>query len=404
MRSTAPRRSQAAPSLPCTTPQPTSAAASAPPEILERIFRFAITGELDVPSKAWQLRHSGVRNYQVPLVNRHWNGPATRILYWQLHVIERLMEWKWRTNALLARTLEESPRLQVHVRTLYLDVRVRSGKYEEQVGGLSVRILRCCPLVQHLWIFGRTPSLLDGVLTAITTFTKLRYLYVSSYMNDPFCSFARLEAMMDGWPNLERLKVEGDIITDDSGHITQSDSKPPMETYIPRLDLARAPRSLEGFTRIVPNLGELSLESCQEPDLFLPHLQKWKSTLRCLKLRLTTPEADWEAITTGLCVFERLHKLVIRGKFPLRFLKLSELPDTLEELKLMVRRIDLPILFEVLGQKLPHSIQTVDFCADYGVDSDDPRRDIVQELHAFCEKRHWKYIFCNWRRHRISIS
>ena len=372
--------------------------ASAPPEILEHIFRYAAFGALDVPSKSWRL-HNFVDNdaktaiRQVPLVNRHWNEAATRILYWQLDVNE--CQQRSARNALLARTLEESPRLQAHVRSLYLHVDIND---REELEGSSVRILRCCPLVQHLWITGWIPSLLDEVHTTITTFTRLRYLFVRCFSNyrGPFCSFEKLESMMNGWPNLEKLVVGGDVITDDNTVSIQSAPKPPMKKHIPGLFLPSL-RSLEGFAHILPNLVELSLGMSVEPDLFLLHVQRWKRTLRCLKFRLTphTHPTKWQAVMTALCGFEQLHQLTIRHFFPLNVL---ELPDTLQKVKFMVREVDLPFLFDALDQKLPYSIKTVVFDAEIH----DPQFESA--LRAFCEKRHWKSLVYHPRRYRISTS
>src|SRR5258706_7586144 len=97
-------------------------AAFAPQEILERILRHAATGTLDVPSKSWRLRCFPYGDAtkaigQVPLVNRHWDKAATRILYWELTVNEQEQEERPAAipkNGLLMRTLEQSPRLQAH--------------------------------------------------------------------------------------------------------------------------------------------------------------------------------------------------------------------------------------------------------------------------------------------------
>ena len=186
-----------------------TSAASAPPETLERIFRYAVFGALDVPSKPWQPCYFGGYGAanaigQVPLVNQHWNAPATRILYWELNVHEQ--EDKGRPtimlrNTLLRRTLEESPHLQTHVRSLYVNLGTVDIKDREVLDGSSLPILRCCPLVQHLGISGWIPTILDDIHTTIATFTRLRYLYIrpsSAYCDPFFCSFERLEAMVKG--------------------------------------------------------------------------------------------------------------------------------------------------------------------------------------------------------------
>ena len=392
----------------------TTSAASAPLEILERILRYAAFGVLDVPSKSWRLRHFVDNNAvnairQIPLINRHWNEAATRILYWKLDVNECRREGRsaiLSRNALLTRTLEESPRLQAHVHSLCLNAWTMDINDREELEGSSVRILRCCPLVQHLWITGWIPSFLDDVHMTITTFTRLRYLSVHSFSDyrDPFCSFERLEVMMNGWPNFEHLNLGGDVVTDDSGDSVRSAPKPPMKKHITRLILS-GPRSLEGFTYVVPNLVELSLWTCEEPDLFLLYAQRWKRTLRCLKFRLgsATTEIEWQAVMMALRGFEKLHQLRIRNHFPLTLLSL---PDTLEKVKFTVRNIDLPILFDVLDQKLPHSIKTVVFGVEYlhAIHTENAQSDLEQELRAFCEKRHWKWLVYHPHRYRISTS
>ena len=177
-----------------------------------------------------------------------------------------------------------------------------------------------------------------------------------------------------------------------------------MQKHITRLVLSGL-SSLEGFTYIVPNLMELSIWTCEEPDLFLLHAQRWKRTLRCLKFRLrsATTEAEWQAVMTALCGFEGLHQLRIRNQFPLTLL---ELPDTLEKVKFTVRNIDLPILFDVLDRKLPRSIKTVVFGVEYihAIHSEKAQSDLEQELRAFCERRQWKWLVYHPHRYRISTS
>jgi hypothetical protein len=390
-----------------------TSAASAPQEILERILRHAATGALDVPPKSWRLRYFPTKNAtkaigQVPLVNRHWNEAATRILYWELVVNELRQEKGSVTlsrNDLLTRTLEESPRLQAHVRSLRLNTWTTDINDREKLEWSSLRILRCCPLVQHIWIHGWIPPLLDEFHTTIATFTSLRYLSIQAFTDyrDPFCSFEGLEAMMKGWPNLERLNVGGRVITDDGSDNVQSTPNPLMNKHVTRLTLFDL-NCLEGFTTITPNLAELSLWVRGDPKPFLLHAQKWKHTLRCLKLavRLATTDAQWRAMMIALCGFERLQRLRIRALFPLALL---ELPDTLEEIKFMVRSEDLPVLFHILDQKLPPSIRTVKFGVNYPHTSTlNAPRDLELELRAFCEKRKWKWLVYNSHRFRISTS
>jgi len=315
-----------------------TSAASAPPETLERIFRYAVFGALDVPSKPWQPCYFGGYGAanaigQVPLVNQHWNAPATRILYWELNVHEQ--EDKGRPtimlrNTLLRRTLEESPHLQTHVRSLYVNLGTVDIKDREVLDGSSLPILRCCPLVQHLGISGWIPTILDDIHTTIATFTRLRYLYIrpsSAYCDPFFCSFERLEAMMKGWPNLEHLGIGDDVVTSHNGDNLRSTRNPPMNRHITRLTLLGL-SSLQGFTHIIPNLVGLSLWTFnQPPDLFLLHAPRWKRTLRCLKfvLGLTDTDTQWQAVMMAISGFENLQQLKIRNFFPLTLL---ELPDT----------------------------------------------------------------------------
>ena len=382
-----------------------SPAAFAPQEILERIFRHAATGTLDVPSKSWRLR--GYPNNdaskaigQVPLVNRHWNEPATRILYWQLVLNEGDEDTPAASpkDALLRRTLEQSPRLQAHVRSLRLNTWTGDINKGEKLKWSNLRILRCCTLLQHLWIFGWIPSLLNQFHTTIATFTGLRYLSIRSYKNDRiiFCSFKELEAMMRGWPNLERLNIQGRVVTDNGGESVRSTQSPPIPKHVTRLILY-GPSPLEGFTLIIPNLAELSLSMGDDPTLFLLHAQRWNRTLRCLKLwtRRAITETQWSAVMMAICGFERLQILSIQGSFPLALL---ELPDTLEEFTFMVRSGGLPVLFDVLDQKLPRPIRKVKFEASYPYRSLKTQHDLESALQVFCDKRKWK-----WRVHDYHV-
>jgi len=390
-----------------------TSAASAPQEILERILRHAATGALDVPSKSWRLRYFPTRNAtkaigQVPLVNRHWNEAATRILYWELVVNELRLEKEsvpLSRNDLLTRTLEESPRLQAHVRSLRLNTWTTDINDREKLEWSSLRILRCCPLVQHIWIHGWIPPLLDEFHTTIATFTGLRYLSIQAFTDyrDPFCSFEGLGAMMKRWPNLERLNIGGRVISDDGSDSVQSIQDPLMNEHVARLTLFDL-SCLEGFTRITPNLVELSLWVRGDPKPFVLHAQNWKHTLRCLKLtvRLATTNAQWREMMTALCGFERLQRLRIRALFPLALL---ELPDTLEDIKFMVRSEDLSVLFDILDQKLPRSIRTVKFGVTYPhTGAENAQRDLESELRAFCNKRKWKWLVYSPHRFRISSS
>lgn len=396
-----------------------ASAASAPQEILERIIRYAATGALDVPSKSWRPRYFPSKNAtqairQVPLVNRHWNEVATRILYWGLVVNELRQEESSVTlsrNDLLTRSLEESPRLQAHVRSLRLNTWTTNINDRGQLEWSSLRLLRCCPFVQHIWIHGWIPPLLDEFHTTIAAFTALRYLSIQAFTDyrDPFCSFERLEAMMKGWPNLERLNIGGRVITDDDdgNDSARSSQSPPMNKHTARLTLFDL-SCLEGFTHITPNLVELSLWIRGDPKPFLLHAQKWKHTLRCLKLsvRLATTDTQWRAMMMALCGFERLQRLRIRALFPLALL---ELPDTLEEIKFMVRSVDLLVLFDILDQRLPHSIRTVKISVNYPHTSTtnaqrDLERDLESDFRAFCKKRQWKWLVYNSHKFRISTS
>jgi len=394
--------------------------ASAPPEILERIFRYAAFGALDVPSESWQLRYyfagNNVANAigQLPLVNRRWNVPATRVLYWELDVNEQRREGRstvMSRNALLRRTLEESPHLQPYVRSLCLNAWTIDTKDLEGLEGWGLLILRCCPLVQHLWINGWIPTLLDDVHTTIATFTRLRFLSIHSSPGhrDPFCSFERLEAMMEGWPNLEHLGVGGDVVTGHNGDNLQSTRNPPMKRHITRLILSGL-SSLQGFTHVIPNLVELSLWTRDQRDLFLLHAPRWKYTLRCLKflLGLTDTNTQWQAVMMVIGGFENLQRLRIRNNFPLTLL---ELPDTLQKVKFTVRYRDIPILFDVLDQKLPRSIKTIIFGVEYSHilhrhkdHTENAQRNLERELRTFCEKRQWKWLVYNPHRYRISTS
>lgn len=388
-------------------------AAFAPQEILERIFRHAATGILDVPSKSWRLRcfpdsDATKAIGQVPLVNRHWNEAATRILYWELVVNELRQEERSATSsktALLMRTLEQSPRLQAHVRSLRLNTRTMDINNREIFEWLKLRILRCCPLVQHIWIHGWVPSLLDLFRTTIATFTNLRYLSIQPFIEYriPFSSFEGLEAMMRGWPNLERLSIGGRVIADDDSDSVRSTQNPPINKFVARLTLY-GPNCLEGFTRIIPNLVELSLSMRGDPNLFLLHAQRWKHTLRRLKLsvRLAITETQWRAVMMALCGFKGLQRLRIRALFPLTLLSL---PETLEKIRFIVRNKDLPILFHVLDQKLPRSIRTVKFSANYPhASAQEARCDLESALQAFCEKRRWKWLVYDSYRYCISSS
>lgn len=51
----------------------------------------------------------------------------------------------------------------------------------EKLEGLSLPLLRCCPLVQHLRMTGWIHSLLDNIHTTITTFTGLRHLSIHTH-------------------------------------------------------------------------------------------------------------------------------------------------------------------------------------------------------------------------------
>ena len=390
-----------------------SPAAFAPQEILERILRHAATGTLDVPSRSWRLysypsmdpaRAIG----QVPLVNRHWNEAATRILYREL-VVNELDELglpaTLSKNALLTRTLEQSPRLQAHVSSLHLNTYTTDIDDREKFEWLSLRILRCCTHLQHLWIRGWIPSLLKQLHTTIATFTGLRYLSIRPYKEnsrDSFCSFEGLEAMMRGWPNLEYLNTSGRAITDNGGDSVRSTQPPPMTKHGARLILYD-PSQLEGFTLITPNLTELSLSQRDDPTLFLLHAQRWNRTLRCLKLWVGRGVTDtqWRAVMMALCGFERLQRLIIRTLFPLALL---ELPDTLEEISFMVGSKGLPVLFDVLDQKLPRSIRKVKLAASYPYMSVKTRHDLESALRAFCDKRGWKWLVHGSHGYLISSS
>jgi len=190
-------------------------------------------------------------------------------------------------NALLTRTLEESPRLQAQVRSLHLNTWTINDR--ERLEWLSLRILRCCPLVQRLCIRGWIPSLLDEFHTTIATFTGLRYLYIRSFIGcmDPFCSFERLEAMMKGWPNLEHLEIRGRVVTGDGGDSIRGTQHPPMNKHFTRLTVFRLSCfGLGHFTHLTPNLVELSLGMVGDPLPVLLHAQKWKHTLRRLKVKV----------------------------------------------------------------------------------------------------------------------
>jgi len=398
-----------------------TSAASAPPEILERIFRYAAFGVLDIPSKSWLLRHYLTSNSaenaigQVPLVNRCWNVPATRILYWELDVNEQQQEDRstiMSRNALLTRTLEESPHLQPYVRSLCLNAWMIDTKDLEGLEGWGLLILRCCPLVQHLWINGWIPTLLDDVHTTIATFTRLRFLSIHSSpgYREPFCSFERLEAMMKGWPNLEHLSVGSDVVTGHNGDSLQSTRNPPVKSHITRLTLSGL-SSLQGFTHITPNLVELSLWThSQPPDFFLLHAPRWKRTLRCLKflLGLSDTNTQWRAIMMVISGFENLQQLRIRNIFPLTLL---ELPDTLQKVKFTVRYRDIPILFDVLDQKLPRSIKIITLGVEYSYllhqhkdHTENAQPNLERELRAFCEQRQWKWLAYNPHKYRIYTS
>ena len=386
-----------------------SPAAFAPQEILERIFRHAANGTLDVPSKSWRLHFSPYNDAskaigQVPLVNRHWNEPATRILYWQLVVNERDEDTPaaLSKDALLRRTLEQSPRLQTHVRSLHLNTITTDNR--EKFKWLNLRILRYCTLLQHLWISGWIPSLLNQFHTTITTFTELRYLSIQPYTNyrNQFCSFQGLEAMMRGWPNLERLHIHGRIIIDGGGGSVRSTQSPPMTKHVTRLILYNLTH-LEGFTLIIPNLTELSLSIKDDPKLFLLHAQRWNRTLRCLKLfvRYAITDTQWQAVMMALCGFERLQRLRIWPSFPLALL---ELPDTLEEITFRVGSSGLPVLYDVLDQKLPRSIRKVKFEVDCPYMGVKPQHDLESALRAFCDKRGWKWLVHGSHGYFISSS
>jgi len=90
----------------------------------------------------------------------------------------------------------------------------------------------------------------------------------------------------------------------------------------------------------------------------------------------------------ALCGFEKLQRLGIQTQFPLTLL---ELPNTLENFKLMVRSIDLPVLLDILDQKLPRSIQTVKLGVDYPF-TWYPRHGLESGLRAFCKKRRWEWL------------
>ncbi len=388
-------------------------AAFAPQEILERILRHAATGTLDVPSKSWRLRCFPYGDAtkaigQVPLVNRHWNKAATRILYWELTVNEREQEERPAAipkNALLMRTLEQSPRLQAHVRSLHLNTWTTDINDGEKFESLKLRILRCCTLVQHIWIHGWVPYLPNQFHTTIATFTGLRYLSIRSfkYYTNSFCSLEGLEVMMRGWPNLERLNILGSAIIDGGGDSVRSTQPPPINKHVTRLTLVD-PCRLEGFTRIIPNLAELSLLLRSDPKLPLLHTQRWKHTLRCLKLsmRFALTDTEWQAVMMVLCGFERLQRLRIRALFPLVLL---ELPDTLEKITFIVRSEDLPVLFDVLDQKLPRSIRKVKFAVNYPfTNAEKAQCDLESALRAFCENRKWKWLVLDSYRFLISSS
>jgi hypothetical protein len=210
-----------------------SPAAFAPQEILERILPSRSHWHTRCPFKvvaASLLPHEKcLKGHRPgPLVNRHWNEAATRILYWELVVNELGQEETpaaLSKNALLTRTLEQSPRLQAHVRSLRL-ITWTTDNDREKLKWLNLRILRCCTLLQHLWIHGWIPSLLNQFHTTIATFTRLRYLSIQAFTDyrDPFCSFEGLEAMMRGWPNLERLEFGAALspTTGDSVRSTQT--------------------------------------------------------------------------------------------------------------------------------------------------------------------------------------
>jgi len=72
----------------------------------------------------------------------------------------------------------------------------------------------------------------------------------------------------------------------------------------------------------------------------------------------------------------------------------------------MVRYRDIPILFDVLDQKLPRSIKTITFGLDYPRENhtENAQRNLELELRAFCEKRQWKWLICYPNRYRISTS
>ena len=388
-------------------------AAFVPQEILERIFRHAATGRLDVPSKAWHLSCYPFSDTimaigQVPLVNRHWNEAATRILYWELVVSELPQEGRFATLskfALLTSTLEHSPRLQTHVRSLRLNTWIMESYDREKFESLKLRILRCCPLVQQIWIHGWMPSYLDQFRTTIATFTNLRYLSIHPFRDYriPFSFFEGLETMIRGWPNLEHLNIGGRVITDDGGNSVRSTRNPPNNKSVARLTLYGL-SPLERFTCIIPNLVELSLLVHGDPILLLLRAQRWKHTLRRLKLSVGLAIADtqWRAVMMALCGFKRLQRLIIRAVFPLILL---EFPETLEKITFMVRSEDLPVLFYFLDQKLPRSIRTVKFAANYPRESaQEARCDLESTLRVFCEKRRWKWLVHDSYRYWISSS
>ena len=106
--------------------------------------------------------------------------------------------------------------------------------------------------------------------------------------------------------------------------------------------------------------------------------------------------------------FENLQRLRIRNNFPLTLL---ELPDTLQKVKFTVRYRDIPILFDVLDQKLPRSIKTIIFGVEYSHilhrhkdHTENAQRNLERELRTFCEKRQWKWLVYNPHRYRISTS
>ena len=306
--------------------------------------------------------------------------------------------------ALLTITLEQSPRLQAHVRSLCLNTLSTDVYDQEMFEWLKLRILRCCPLVQHIWIHG-TLSLLDQFRTTIATFTGLRYLSIqpSRDHSNPFSSFEGLEAMIGGWPNLKRLSIGGRVITDDGGDSIRSIQNPPINKSIARLTLYGS-SCLEGFTRIIPNLVELSLSTRDDPMLALLHAQRWKHTLRRLKLlvRLAINDTQWREVMMALRGFKELRRLRIRALFPLTLL---ELPEALEKITFTARFQDLPILFDILHQKLPRSIRAVKFAANYPYGSAEVARcDLESALQAFCEKRGWKWLVHDSYRYWIFSS